>query len=533
MLSLASPFWLLGWLSLPVIRWLHRFTVGDRNVTVSALFLWPPPSVTAAAGRKPGKPEPYWRLRALIVALLMLALAGPALEGAGEHTIDVWVDDSLSMQTVENGQTRLQTAFDQLDGALLATGATHVQLHSLLNPAVQISWRADNLQHGRERWPGPVLSGSAHPRPPLTALMNRNHEHWLITDGADPGLDAWAGKAPLNRILQNGKAGDNAAVTLLSVRPGLGKGGAAQVLLTVHNLGMQATTRVLSVYAGDALRYREALQLLPYDRRNIRFALPVSGSPPSLRATLTPADSLAADDTLSLAASSALSPVSVSMDVDCPSVLKTALRTHPRIRITATPQVHHDMRVVCKNASEPQVDGPTLRIHPLHSPQPLSFSPSWSGSEQRIDWPLLRREWLYADPVVSQPGKFKLLFGTADHPLITASETAPRIIDVFLDIAEPTLVRQPEYPALIDGLLATTLGRPLLEESFSTERSVAESRIAPQPLPSPARNTPPSLSQADRTDLSPSLIVLAALLLMGDLVVARRAARGTLGYGGV
>lgn len=532
MLSLVSPFWLLGWLSLPLIRWLHRFSAGDKTVIVSALFLWPPPAATEAAGRKPGKPDPRWRLRALIVTMLILALAGPRLEKAGEHAVDVWVDDSLSMQTLEHGQTRLQKGFDKLDSALLEAGATRVQLHSLVNLAVQIPWRADTVHHGHERWPGSVLSDSVHPQPPMAALMHRDHEHWLMTDGADPELDAWAGKAPLSRILQSGEAGDNAAITLLSVRPSLDRDGAAQVLLTVHNLGAQALTRTLSLYAGDALRHRESLQLPPRGQRDIRLELPLFDAHPALRATLTPADALAADDTLSLEASG-LSPVSVSMDEGCPTTLKTALRTYPRIRINETPQAHRDMRVVCNNASETEADGPMLRIHPQHQPQPLSFTPSWSVTAEPIDWPLLQREWLYSDPVVSQPGKIKPLLGTAENPLITISGTTPRIIDVFLDIAQPTLVRQPEYLALIDGLITSTLGRPLLDETFSAERSAAESRIAPEPLPSPARNAPTSLAHPDQIDLSPLLALLAALLLVGDLLLARRTARGSLGYGGV
>ena len=146
MLSLAYPLWLLGWLSLPLIRWLHRFSVGDKTILVSALFLWPPPTAAETTGRRPGKPDPRWRLRALVVMALILALAGPRLELAGEHIIEVWVDDSLSMQTLENGKTRLQTGFDKLYSALLETGATRVLLHSLVNPAIEKSWRSDAAQ---------------------------------------------------------------------------------------------------------------------------------------------------------------------------------------------------------------------------------------------------------------------------------------------------------------------------------------------------------------------------------------------------
>lgn len=523
MLSLAYPLWLLGWLSLPLIRWLHRFSVGDKTILVSALFLWPPPTAAETTGRRPGKPDPRWRLRALVVMALILALAGPRLEQAGEHIIEVWVDDSLSMQTLENGKTRLQTGFDKLYSALLETGATRVLLHSLVNPAIEKSWRSDAAQRDHDRWPAPLLSGSLHPRPPMPALMNRDHEHWLMTDGADPDLDAWAGKAPLSRILQIGETGDNAAITLLSVRPNLDRDATAQVLLTVHNLGARPETRTLSLYAGDSLRHRELLQLPPEGQRNLRFKLLLSDPYPPLRAILTPADFLPADDALSLD-TAGLSPVTVSMDEDCPGALKTALKAYPRIRITDTPQAQYDMRVVCNKASGKETDHPALHIHPLHNPRPLGFTPVWSITEEAIDWPLLQPEWLYTDSDITHPANIKPLLGSAENPLITVSGTTTRMIDVFLDMAQPRLIRQPEYLVLIDGLITSTLGRHLLDETFSTEIPVAESRIAPELLPSSKRSIPTTADQQDRIDLSPLPGLLAALLLAGDILLARRTA---------
>jgi hypothetical protein len=532
MLSLAYPLWLLGWLSLPLIRWLHRFSVGDKSLLVSALFLWSPSTAAETSGRKPGKPDPRWRLRALVVMALVLALAGPRLEQTGEHVVDVWVDDSLSMQTLENGKTRLQTGFDILDGALLQAGATRVQLHSLLDPAMQVSWRSDTVQHNHENWPGPVLSGSVHPLPPIPVLMSRVHEHWLMTDGADPDLNAWAGKAPLSRILQIGKSGDNAAITLLSVRPTLDRDATAQVLLTVHNLDARPHTRTLSLYTGDLLRHRELLQLPTEGRRDLHFKLPLSDSYPSLRAILTPADSLPADDTLSLDASGS-SPVTVSLDEGCPDALKSALRAYPRIRITDHLQSHDDMRVVCNNTIEREADRPTLHIHPPRKPRHIGFTPVWSTTEQAIDWPMLEPEWLYTDPEITHPDNSEPLLGSADNPLITVSGTTSRIVDVFLDMANPALIRQPEYLVLIDGLLSFALGRRLLDETFSAEIPVAESRIAPEPLPSLKRIIPEPPGQQYPIDLGSITGLLAALLLAVDILLVRRTAHGLPGHGGV
>lgn len=529
MLSLASPLWLLGWLSLPLVRWLHRFSGGGKTMIVSALFLWPTSSVTRSAER-PGIPDPHWRLRALIVLTLFLCLAGPGLEKPGDRIIDVWVDDSLSMQTLENGRTRLDTAFAKLDSALLATGTTRVQMHSLLNPTVQMPWRADTVHHGHEDWPRPRLSDGIEPRPPLVALMTPSHEHWLITDGADPVLDGWANRAPLSRILQVGAASDNVAITQLSVSPTLDGSGAVQALIRVDNLGGRPQTRTLSLSTGDAPPHQEKIQLPPGGQRDLRFELSLPDRHQSLRAALSPADALAMDDTLSITASG-WSPPTVSMDDACPDPLKIALRAYPRIRISRTPGMHHDLRIECGNANEAQ-DGPTLHFHVPRRPQPLSVAPTWSTTPRFVTWPRLRREWLFADAPNARSGEDRPLLASAETPLITVSKTIPRTVNVFLDMAQPLLVRQPEYPALIDGLITSALGRSLLDETFSVTRPVAESRIAPRPLS--ARNIPASFSHHQRTDLSPLLALLAALLLAGDLLLsARRAVHGSPQYGGI
>ena len=100
---------------MPVIRWLHRFQAPDSSQSVSALFLWAGSRHEQAAGQQQSKPDPAWRRRALASALLVAVLAGPYWLDA-QRPIVVWVDDSLSMAAVENGQSRLDAAFAELSG---------------------------------------------------------------------------------------------------------------------------------------------------------------------------------------------------------------------------------------------------------------------------------------------------------------------------------------------------------------------------------------------------------------------------------
>jgi hypothetical protein len=86
---------------------------------------------------------------------------------------------------------------------------------------------------------------------------------------------------------------------------------------------------------------------------------------------------------------------------------------------------------------------------------------------------------------------------------------------------------------LIDGLITSTLGRRLLDETFSAEIPVTESRIAPTVLPSLERRIPATPGQQYQIDLSPVPGLLAALLLAGDILLVRRTAHRSPGYSGV
>jgi len=442
----------------------------------------------------------------------------------------VWVDDSLSMQTVEHGKTRLQTAFEDLDRALSEPGVADIRLHSLRNPAVQVMWRRDEDTNSRESWPTPTDSHSSPLHPPIVALMNRDHEHWLISDGADANVNAWAEKAPLRRILQTGTTGDNVALTLLSTRPTM-DGDTSHGLTTVRNLGGNLETRTLSVYSGDKLQFQKSLQLPPHSRSNIHFELSSPDVKHHLRAILTPADALAEDDALSLE-NYASSPASVSVAADCPTPLKIALGTHPRILVAISQQAHTDMHVVCNDARGSDGGKPTLRIHVQRAPKPVRFPPVWAKDKLQIDWPLLQPQWLYSDPTPRRRGANKPLFGTDENPLITVSIEKPRVIDVYFDIAQPLLVRQPEYAVLIDGLLSVALERSLFDETFSAERPVAESYIAPQPLPEAEGNTRASMSLRTHIDLAPMMILMTALLLVVDILRMRDIKRGASAQAG-
>ena len=105
LLSFAAPIWLSGLLLLPVIRWLHRGGRQRRAVPVSRLDLWQRSVASSPAAGERRPPDPAWRRRALLTALLFIALSEPQLPEQRTR-ITLWVDDSLSMLTREAQRQR-------------------------------------------------------------------------------------------------------------------------------------------------------------------------------------------------------------------------------------------------------------------------------------------------------------------------------------------------------------------------------------------------------------------------------------------
>lgn len=509
--SFLAPLWLLALLGVPLLRWLHRFSRQDRGHPVAALFLWRQ-AASETQGRRRGPPDPRWRLRALLLAVLALALARPVLEQADPRGIEVWVDDSPSMQTLEAGGSRLRLALARLDQELAEQGATDVGLRSLQDPALRLEWRG----RARTDWPNQGRDtgrqDAAAARPPPAVSMTTDREHWLVTDGADAALNAWARQAPLQRVLQTGSVRDNVALTRLAVRPAL-QDNAAHALLRVRNLGERMATRQLVLVANDRELHRETLELPPGQARERNLRLPDLHAG-ALLARLEPADALAWDDQLEVA-HAALDPVRVDLDAACPQALHTVLRNHPRLVLR--PGATDALPVRCGQA----YSGPGLFFRQPTQPVPLDHAPGFAPP-----WPWLERDWLQADRSSPVDANEEILLGNRAQPLVSLQAAAPRRVTVHFDIARDRLIRQPEYPLLVDALLGTVLQRALLEETFAASRPATESRIAPRPV---ARGELPT-RQADRSrarPLQPHALWLALLLLALDLRGAARTARGT------
>ena len=186
MFDLASPGWLLALGVVPLIRWLHRWRAPLTRAPVSAVFLWPA-DTSAQSGPERTPPDPAWRRRALAAALIR------------DHVeLTVWIDDSLSMSTRDESDSRLADGLDKLRQAIADENAGRVTLRSLSDPAKSVP-SGDARAFDADFWSGP-----AAPDPPIAALMQADSAHWLVSDGASDVVHEWSRNSPVSRTMSFG-----------------------------------------------------------------------------------------------------------------------------------------------------------------------------------------------------------------------------------------------------------------------------------------------------------------------------------------
>jgi len=521
MLSLLSPAWLLGLGILPLIRWLHRFHDARSPLPVSALFLWRTGQQAESAGRLPARPDPRWRLRALFFASLLLTLAGPHWNPEPEILIEVWIDDSLSMFASESGDSRMHTGLRELVTSLQGADRSVIRIRSLSNPAVSLQLDASPDNDWLALLDAWTRAPRGRPAPPPAVQMDTGAEHWLVTDGADKTIDGWLQSAPISRVIQVGHATDNVAVTRLAVRPALEPGELPQAMVTVSNTGEQTVERRLTLLAGGKKLQQWNLSLAAATAAT-RIVPLADVSAPNLRASLAPGDALRLDDELQLELKN-LAPVAVRLYGSCGKHLRKALYTHPRLAVGAGNAGSYDLGIAC-GLNPAALTGPALRIHTPQRPQGLKSAAYWLSGAGDIRWPDLDPEWLYSDAAQPQANASTALLSSAGTTLITASDAAQPVVDIFLDLENISLVRQPEYPALVDALIGYALNRRLLTETIHSEHPLAESYIAPRPLAPAVKHTQAAQAVAGSIDLSPYIILLGILLLLGDILLVSRCA---------
>ncbi len=520
MLSLAAPAWLAGLLLLPLLRWWHRGGAPVRALPVARLALWQGASVSAAVGvQRP--PDPVWRRRALLLALLCAALAAPQLERPGSR-ITVWVDDSASLLAHEDGGRRLELALAQATAALHA--ADEVEWRALGAPWQLAGSRADQA--------GPVLAAgaagmrSAAPAAPPVALLRADRQHWLLTDAVHPATSRWpAGHAP-DRVIQVGTPLHNLGLTRLAARRLPDAPGMLDLLVAWANGGSASARRTLVLTADGREVERREISAEAGAGGSLRLRL---NSGLRLEAQLEPPDRLRGDDRL-LLDTSVLQPQPIRLDPRCGPLLQAAVRAHPALRSVTGPE-SPSLQIVCGDG--PAAEGAAvLRVHADRLPARVSGPLAWDAGLAPVV-PLAvdalrgagRLQPAAGDRVLLSAGAQVLAVQRARQP-----GSGPRI-DTVLD--PEAMGRTPDgaWPRLMNRLLEQLVGGPLLDAVASTGRPAEAVQVTPGALPAAAGGDPRRSATRTRLDLAPPLLWLALALLLWELASAVRRLRVALRVG--
>ncbi len=512
MVGLGMPWWLIALIAIPLIRWLHRWQAPLSNTPVSAIFLWNTAASIGTGGETLHTPDSAWRRRALIAGLLVLALAEPWWQ-RDSALVSVWIDDSLSMSATEQGTSRLANGLDALEQAIQNSGAERVTLRSLSDPARTMQAN-DPRAFDASAW---LVGSQGDPRPPPAALLSPDVAHWLLTDGANERLVQWAINAALARIIAVGEATENVAVTRLAVRPDLDTPSYAHLLIAVSNQGNDEAVRELRLKSGTRSLETRLLTLRAGETRHLTatHAIGVDG----LIASLDAGDAVAQDDSLALTPA-ALAKVSVLLDEVCPSALSLAIRAHPML-VPVVADEPADLQVSCSD--EPILAKAALRFHVTDS-QPVSAALEWLPGAGRLRELHLPQQWIsVATWNVAQDGDYETLLIANDKPLVTRRTGSTTVITTALDMARPVFSRQPEYAAVVAGLIDLALDRPVLDSTSISMRDPIASRIAPNDLL--VRTADGNSHGVIRQSLSDAFLVFAILILLADVMLLWRARR--------
>ena len=511
MLTFATPLWLAGLALLPAIRWLHRGGPHRREVQVSRLALWRDAEASRPAAGERRPPDRAWRRRALLAAVLLIALSGPQLSDPRVR-VTLWIDDSLSMLTREAQTTRLVEGLARVRSLLAELPLADVEVRTLADP-----WRG--LGGLNDATIATVLAGAGRkePAPPPPALLRRDSQQWLLTDGADATLVAWPGARRPDRVVQVAGVTRNVGLERLSARRRADDPEIFDLSLRVTNGGTADEDRTVVFTAGAVELARVAVvRLRAGASQQVEVSIPASAE---VRAALQPADALPDDDQIALD----LAPLRrrrVAVDASCPKALAAAVGAHPALAFARAAAADAEATLDCGASGAPAAL-PTIRVLADRAASRPRGPLRWSSAV-----PQSRRSEFDTDrmPVAARlqvrPADAVLL-AIGDEPVIVrrVGET-PRLETAF-DFAAMAASRGPELPLLVNWLFETLLDRNLLDEIAFVDRGPRSVLVAPLPIVA-APAVPAVVVPRSPSDEARLVLLIALLVLLWEAVALAR-----------
>ncbi len=513
-MTLATPAWLLGLLLVPAIWYLHRSGPILRRHPVASLDLWQDDRARAAHAGKRRPPDTAWLRRAAILTLLCIALAGPQwLRPAARVTL--WVDDSLSMQTVEDGATRLDRGLRLAQAALRETAVHDVIVRPLSDPArAYPSVNAVTMQAIES------LAGTREPQLPAPDALAPARAHWLVTDGADEGINAWLGNTAVVRVIQVASASRNVGVTRVTLRPQPAdpQSGVLQILL--RNGGSEPEARTVEVTAGSVALGSHTVSIGAGASVTLNqvVALPLQ----HLTARLAPADALSQDDSASVDGT-LLAAIAVHLDPSCPVEVTRAVRAHPALWITTGRDA--GLSVDCGSARSRDVPVPRLVLRQGPPEQFDASSALWSQAATGAQPPVANLPPRVRGRLDAPRAGDEVLLTAGEMPLVIRRAGSPPVVETSLDLAAAELTGTETVPLLFASLVDAALGDSLLDRSAGFARDATASMVTRRATLE-ARSSSLDVTHRDGVPFAWPFALLAVVLLASDsLSLARRLLR--------
>ena len=522
-MSWVTPVWLVGLALLPAIRWLHRGGRHRRAVQVSRLGLWRGATASPAAAGERRPPDPAWRRRALLTALLFIALAEPQL-ARQRPDITLWVDDSPSMLTREAQGTRLVDGLAQARSMLAEMSGADVEVRTLSDPWHKLGSLSDvaaaTLAAGAGRKLHEPQKAQKPQNPPPAGLLRSDKLHWLLTDGAHANLLAWPGGRRPDRVILVGSVSRNVAVERLSARRNLDQPHEFDLLLKLSNGGDSVETRALALTSEAGELASSSHRIEPGASVLVQVTIAAATQ---VRATLHPGDALAEDDELALD----LAPLRarrVATDPGCPAALVAAVGTHPGLESAAYDAT--DVAAVLDCGTRRSADKlPTIRVLAQRTPSWPAGAPRWSSRVAPSNRIRLDADQLPVAARLQAGPADTVLLAVGDEPVIVSRAGPAKLLETSLDFAALANPPGPQMPLLVNLMFEQVLGAGLLDGIAIEQRSADAARVVPsQPVAEAAGDGLRPESRFLR-DATRPLLALAALVLLWEIGALARQGR--------
>jgi hypothetical protein len=433
---------------------------------------------------------------------------------------DVWVDDSLSMFTREQGQTRIQAALQDLLSYLDEQRFSRIRLHSLGDPAASLALEGEDRSAWAARMSGWADRPRAEPSPPSAITLSQQRRHILLTDGADEALNRWVQSAPLTYVIRTGTLGDNLVLSRLALRAPLNDSGIVEGTVRVENLGDTAKRLRLVIERQATMVRAVDVELAPHGNHVAAFSLAAGETEGLLEARLqADGDPLPLDDSLQIDIAQLHPAIAYRLTGNCEPGFLAVLESHPALARTGGSA---GLSIYCEGGPTDPAP-PALVLHPATTPLRSTQRAHWHR-ELAMGYLPVGAGAAYNEraPLLASPGT--PILSADEHMLIAGDSATAEVVHVYLDFGDAAFAHEAQYPLLILGLLSEITGYELDTAPATSSRDPSASRIRPLPLPVGDATPPPP--DANAISFRKPIIALLLLLLLADAVPAFRSAAG-------